>query len=241
MPESEVAPPPHPESASIDALPARSRVSGFEVPDDVRRDMLSGFDRAHTQATARVTATCPTGGRAQPTVHLVAQRRHRFVVGVVGATRASKSRMVRLERRGALGRRCAGSVRSAGLSSSGAGESIRLSASPMGRYGRSRRERHASLARQHSQRAPRSCNPTRCFVCRSPTASAAASAAATSSRASTWANRRHGCLRRASAPMSTLQILDPGKNAEGFEVDVCLRGVGKRISCANDAAAQTKP
>jgi predicted Zn finger-like uncharacterized protein len=39
---------------------------------------------------------------------------------------------------------------------------------------------------------------------------------------------------------ATLEILDPGKNAEGFEIDVCLRGVDQRISCANDVAAQTK-
>jgi predicted Zn finger-like uncharacterized protein len=37
---------------------------------------------------------------------------------------------------------------------------------------------------------------------------------------------------------ATLEILDPGKNAEGFEVDVCLRGVDRRISCANDVAPQ---
>jgi predicted Zn finger-like uncharacterized protein len=33
-----------------------------------------------------------------------------------------------------------------------------------------------------------------------------------------------------------LNILDPGKDAEGFEIDVCLRGGDKRIVCANDAA-----
>jgi hypothetical protein len=38
---------------------------------------------------------------------------------------------------------------------------------------------------------------------------------------------------------ATLDILDPGKNAEGFEIDVCLRGVDKKISCANDVAPQT--
>jgi len=38
---------------------------------------------------------------------------------------------------------------------------------------------------------------------------------------------------------ATLAILDPGKNAEGFEIDVCLRGVDRTISCANDAAAQS--
>jgi predicted Zn finger-like uncharacterized protein len=35
---------------------------------------------------------------------------------------------------------------------------------------------------------------------------------------------------------ATLDILDPGKNAEGFEIDVCLRGADRRVSCANDKA-----
>lgn len=36
-----------------------------------------------------------------------------------------------------------------------------------------------------------------------------------------------------------LNILDPGKNAEGFEIDVCLRNADRRIACANDAAPQS--
>jgi predicted Zn finger-like uncharacterized protein len=36
-----------------------------------------------------------------------------------------------------------------------------------------------------------------------------------------------------------LNILDPGKNAEGFEIDVCLRAADRRIACANDAAPQS--
>jgi predicted Zn finger-like uncharacterized protein len=39
---------------------------------------------------------------------------------------------------------------------------------------------------------------------------------------------------------ATLEILDPGKNAEGFEIDVCLRGVDQKIACANDVAPQAK-
>jgi hypothetical protein len=39
---------------------------------------------------------------------------------------------------------------------------------------------------------------------------------------------------------ATLQILDPGKNAEGFEIDVCLRGADQKIACANDVAPQGK-
>jgi predicted Zn finger-like uncharacterized protein len=35
---------------------------------------------------------------------------------------------------------------------------------------------------------------------------------------------------------ATLDILDPGKNAEGFEIDVCLRAPDRRVACANDKA-----
>ena len=37
---------------------------------------------------------------------------------------------------------------------------------------------------------------------------------------------------------ATLDIVDPGKDAEGFEVDLCLRNIEQKISCAGDAAAQ---
>jgi predicted Zn finger-like uncharacterized protein len=35
---------------------------------------------------------------------------------------------------------------------------------------------------------------------------------------------------------ATMDILDPGKSAEGFEIDVCLRAADKRVACAGDAA-----
>ncbi len=37
---------------------------------------------------------------------------------------------------------------------------------------------------------------------------------------------------------ATMDILDPGKSAEGFEIDVCLRAADRRVACANDAAAK---
>ncbi len=39
---------------------------------------------------------------------------------------------------------------------------------------------------------------------------------------------------------ATINILDPGKDAEGFEIDVCLRAGDQRITCANDLAARPK-
>ena len=40
--------------------------------------------------------------------------------------------------------------------------------------------------------------------------------------------------------MRRCEILDPGKDAEGFEIDVCLRGADQKIACANDAAPQAQ-
>jgi predicted Zn finger-like uncharacterized protein len=37
---------------------------------------------------------------------------------------------------------------------------------------------------------------------------------------------------------ATMDILDPGKSAEGFEIDVCLRTADRRVACANDAASK---
>ncbi len=39
---------------------------------------------------------------------------------------------------------------------------------------------------------------------------------------------------------ATLDILDPGKDAEGFEIDVCLRTAEEKVVCAGDAAAHAK-
>ena len=36
---------------------------------------------------------------------------------------------------------------------------------------------------------------------------------------------------------ATLDIVDPGKDAEGFEIDVCLRSSNGKITCVGDAAA----
>jgi len=36
---------------------------------------------------------------------------------------------------------------------------------------------------------------------------------------------------------ATMDIVDPGKDAEGFEIDVCLRGTNAKITCVGDAAA----
>ncbi len=54
-------PPPHPESAAAESPFARRRTSGFEVPEDVRRDMLAEFEQ-HIQPDE--PACCATPGAA---------------------------------------------------------------------------------------------------------------------------------------------------------------------------------
>ena len=39
----------------------------------------------------------------------------------------------------------------------------------------------------------------------------------------------------------TMDIVDPGKDAEGFEIDVCLRGANAKITCVGDDAAAAAP
>ncbi len=39
---------------------------------------------------------------------------------------------------------------------------------------------------------------------------------------------------------ATVSIQDPGKDAEGFEIDVCLRGADHALTCANDSAARAR-
>ncbi len=37
-----------------------------------------------------------------------------------------------------------------------------------------------------------------------------------------------------------IEIVDPGKSAEGFEIDVCQRGLAAQVTCANDSPAHAR-
>ncbi len=47
-------------------------------------------------------------------------------------------------------------------------------------------------------------------------------------------------LARGERVDATVNLLDPGKNAEGFEIDVCLRGTDRKVVCAGDTAPHVK-
>ncbi len=133
------------EMAEVDAdevgeIPA-PRASGFEVPEDVRREMLMGMDPAETLA---------------PRSALADRRFIRWLAASIAAAlllartdRAPQSRMACRARSLRHESRCA--VRSAGRPRCAAAESFCVSAQTMGRHRRSGRGRHLAGAGQHHE------------------------------------------------------------------------------------------
>ena len=240
VPESDVALQPHPESASTDALPHPTRISGFEVPDDVRRDMLTGFEEHMRKARpATPSSASPPRPRNRPfagwlsaaivlMLLLLAQLLHQNRESFVARTQGPVGAVVRMLY-GALGsplpapaNLSAYQLRQWGVTGDpDANGTLHLRASILNSA--AQLEPYPLLRVTLADRFGKSIG-RRDFEPGEYMGKPTAQLLAPGERAD-----------------ASLQILDPGKNAEGFEVDVCLRGVDKRISCANDAAAQTKP
>ena len=58
-----------------------------------------------------------------------------------------------------------------------------------------------------------------------------------SNRPTIWVSAPLRMLAPGERVDATLDIVDPGKDAEGFEIDVCLRGSNGKITCVGDAGA----
>ena len=220
---------PHPESVLVDVpRPARNRVSGFEVPEDVRREMLAGFEQ-------HILPSLEPGGGALHEVprrslivwlsaaiaaalllgaQIVHQNRDWMVVralyGAMGSPLPAPSNLsaYQLRQWGVTGDPDAnGTLR---LRASILNGSAQLQPYPLlrvtlaDRFGKSIGQRDFEPSEYMGKPTARLLAPGE----------------------------------RADA---TLEILDPGKNAEGFEIDVCLRGADRRVACANDVAPQAAP
>ena len=209
--------PPHPESVAPDRR-APNEVSAFEVPDNVRRQMLAGIEEdAQTATAVRMVSRGIEGRRlgsrpsfilwltaaAVSTLLLVFQIAHRNQEWV--ATPANLS-AYQLRQWGVTGDPAAnGTLR---VRASILNMAAQLQPYPLLRV---------TLADRFGNRiGSRDFEPSEYLG--KPTARLLAPG------------------ERADA---TLDILDPGKNAEGFEIDVCLRRSDKKIACANDVALQT--
>jgi predicted Zn finger-like uncharacterized protein len=226
----------HPESAAADALAARDRVSGSEVPDDVRRDMLEEFDLLlRPQRAAR------DSGRND------AQRRLILWLGAAVVSALLLMAQVMHQNREWLAVHAHGPF----------GAVVRALYGALGTPLPAPANLSAYQLRQWGVTGDPDANGT--LKVRASILNTAAQLQPYPLLRVTLADRfGKGIGARDFEPGeylgkptarlltpgervdATLQILDPGKNAEGFEIDVCLRGADHRITCANDVAPQTR-
>jgi len=229
-------PPLHPESAIVDAPAARDRVGGFEVPDEVRRDVLEEFDLLLRPERA----VRDTGGSS-------AQRRLSLWLGAAAVAALLLMAQVVHQNREWLAAHAHGPF----------GAGVRSLYGALGTPLPAPANLSAFQLRQWGVTGDPDANGT--LRVRASILNTAAQLQPYPLLRVTLADRfGKGIGTRDFEPSeylgkptarlltpgeradATLQILDPGKNAEGFEIDVCLRGADHRITCANDVAPQTK-
>jgi predicted Zn finger-like uncharacterized protein len=235
-PEPDPELPLHPESGEVDAPAARDRVSGFEVPDDVRRDVLEEFElRLRPQRAAR------DGGRNN------AQRRLILWLGAAVVSALLLVAQIMHQNREWFAAHAHGPF----------GAGVRALYGALGTPLPAPANLSAYQLRQWGVTGDPDANGT--LRVRASILNTAAQLQPYPLLRVTLADRfGKGIGARDFEPSeylgkptarlltpgervdATLQILDPGKNAEGFEIDVCLRGADHRITCANDVAPQAK-
>ncbi len=223
----------HPESAAADAPAEHSRVSGLEVPDDVRRDILEEFDlRPRPRRAARDSGL---GG---------AQRR--FILWLGAAVVSALLLVVQVvhQNREWLAHGPFGAGMRALYGAMGAPLTVpaTLSAYQLRQWGvtgdpdaNGTLKVRASILNTAAQLQPYP-------LLRVTLADRFGKGiGARDFEPSEYVGKPTARLLAPGERVdATLQILDPGKNAEGFEIDVCLRSADHRITCANDVAPQAK-
>ena len=235
--EPAVETPPHPESEAANSPFARSRTVGFDVPEDVRRDMLAEFEQHAGTAgllrnsgrgnAQRRALSLWLGAAIVSALLLAAQIMHqdrewsaahahgplgavlRALYGALGAPLPAPGNLTAYELRqwGVTGDPDANGTLR--VRASILNTAAQLQPYPLLRV---------TLADRFGKNIGRRDFEPSEYLGR-PTAK---------------------LLTPGERVDATLAILDPGKDAEGFEIDVCLRGADQRISCANDVAPQAK-
>jgi predicted Zn finger-like uncharacterized protein len=211
------------ESGTAEETPVRSS-SGFEVPEEVRREMLSGLDPAETLAPRSVLADRTflfwLGGALLASLLLVAQVLHhnrqwlaahgplgaglRALYGALGAPVAAPPNLAAYQ------------LRQWGVTGDPAADgTLRVRASILNTAAQLEPYPLLRVTLENRFGSPVG---TRDFEPGEYLGKPTAKLLAPGERAD-----------------ATMDILDPGKSAEGFEIDVCLRAADKRVACANDA------
>jgi predicted Zn finger-like uncharacterized protein len=236
-PDSASELPPHPESAVASAVPVRNRISGLDVPEHVRRDMLEGFEQ-HTQPASLVRNDGRRGALPRPLIWWLGAAIVSALL-LIGQIIQQNREWFTAHAHGPLG----GGIRALyGALGAPLPAPANLSAYQL---------------RQWGVTGDPDANGT--LRLRASILNAAAQLQPYPLLRVTLADRfGKGIGRRDFEPTeylgkptvrllapgervdAILEILDPGKNAEGFEIDVCLRGADQRIACQGDAAPQAK-
>jgi len=227
---------PHPESMGAATPPASQGISGFEVPDDVRRDMLQGFEqhiapanaihnsrRRNTRRAFILWITAAVGSALLLVAQIAHQNRAwmvahahgpfgggiRALYGALGNPLPQPANLssYQLRQWGVTGDPDAnGTLR---VRASILNTAAQLQPYPLLRVNLADRF-GKSIGRRDFEAAEYLGKPTARLLAPGERADA------------------------------TLEILDPGKSAEGFDIDVCLRGADQKIACQSDAAPQPK-
>ena len=236
-PETEPEPPPHPESVADRRRPARNGISGLEVPEDVRREMLKGIDQD-----------------LQP--DLESDLAHEFVL-LNSPHRSAQRGPFKLWLAAAVGASLLLIMQITHHSQGPFGGVMRTLYAALGAPLPQPANLSAYQLRQWGVTGDPEANGT--LRLRASILNTAAQLQPYPLLRVTLADRFGKSIgtrdfepseyigkptARLLAPGervdATLEILDPGKSAEGFEIDVCMRGAAQRISCANDTAAPVK-
>ena len=229
--------PRHPE----DAEPSPAPADGFEVPEDVRREMLSGLE-APAQAPSKVRRSARPARRASPFA-TATPTEHSFIPWLIAAMASALLLIIQVvhqNREWLAAHAPLGGTLRALYSSMGAPVSplANLSAYQLRQWGvtgdpagEGTLRLRASIMNTAAQLEPYP-------LLRVTLANRFGSGIGTRDfEPSEYLGKPTAKLLAPGERVdATLDILDPGKSAEGFEIDVCLRGTDRRVSCANDAA-----
>jgi predicted Zn finger-like uncharacterized protein len=248
--------PPHPEdielynAADMEPDPAANSLpSGFEVSEDIRREMLSGIESSCDEPSSRLKSPRGSARRRASPFELTSEENPRastqWLIGAAAAALLLIVQLVHHNREWLAAHTPLGGALRALYSTMGAPVSApaNLSAYQLRQWGVTGDPAADGTLRVRASILNTAAQLEAFPLLRVTLANRFGSSIGTRDfEPSEYLGKPTARLLAPGERVdATLDILDPGKSAEGFEIDVCLRNADRRVSCANDAApAQAK-